>query len=351
MSRPRRGDDLTDQPPLKPSDTLAQPLSLFPGDGPPARALAPASRSIHRPIYASQGVELYEVDCFDWLRERAPHSVHAVVTDPPYGLIEYQESHLEKMKNGQGGVWRIPPTLDGYTRSPLPRFTVHTRAELALMTKFFGEWARLIYRVLVPGGHVFVATNPLLSDLVYAAIRAAGFEKRGELIRLVTTLRGGDRPKGAEDEFPDVTVMPRSYFEPWGIFRKPFPGTVANNLRRWKTGGLRRVGQTQPFGDVFRCPPAGPEERRLAGRFPTLKPQKLMRYLVRASLPLGEGIVLDPFAGSGSTLAAAQAIGYRAIGLEKIPEYARLAAQAIPALAGLPDQDSITRGRSSSPEA
>ena len=284
------------------------------------------------PAYRTELVELYETDCFDWLRARERNSIHAIVTDPPYGFIEYQESHLAKLKNGRGGVWRIPPRLDGYTRAPLPRFTVQTSRDLALMSRFFREWARLAYAVLVPGGHVFIATNPLLSTRLYAAIQEGGFEQRGEFIRLVATLRGGDRPKGAEREFPDVTVMPKSNFEPWGVFRKPCEGRVADNLRKWKTGGLRRVSEAQPFADVFRCPPAGKEERQLAPH-PSLKPQLLLRYLVRASLPLGEGIVLDTFAGSGSTLAAAQAIGYRAIGLEKNPEYVMLATEAIPKLA------------------
>ena len=41
-----------------------------------------------------------------------------------------------------------------------------------------------------------------------------------------------------------------------------------------------------------------------------------MRQIVRASLPLGEGVVLDPFMGAGSTIAAAVAVGYRSIGIE-----------------------------------
>jgi site-specific DNA-methyltransferase (adenine-specific) len=57
-----------------------------------------------------------------------------------------------------------------------------------------------------------------------------------------------------------------------------------------------------------------------------------MRQVVRGSLPLGEGIVLDPFAGSGSTLAAANAVGYESIGVEADPKFVRLAANAIPTL-------------------
>ena len=60
-----------------------------------------------------------------------------------------------------------------------------------------------------------------------------------------------------------------------------------------------------------------------------------MRQVVRAALPLGEGIVLDPFMGGGSTIAAACAVGYRSIGIESDPEYYQMAAQAIPRLAAL----------------
>lgn len=295
--------------------------------------------------YRSDLVQLYQCDCFDWLQEREPNSIHAVVTDPPYGFIEYQESHLEKMKNGSGGVWRIPPSLDGYTRAPLPRFTVHTPQELTLMRDFFGEWARLAYGVMVPGGHILIAANPLRAPLVYTAIEAAGFEFRGEFIRLTATLRGGDRPKNAEKEFPDVTVMPKSYYEPWGIFRKPIEGgTVAANLRIWKTGGFRRIDAAHPFGDVYKCGPAREDEKALAPH-PTLKPQKLLRHLVRAVLPLGEGVVLDPFAGSGSTLAAAQRVGYQAIGLERNAEYVEIAVEAIPRLAAyeVPPNNALLR--------
>ena len=167
------------------------------------------------------------------------------------------------------------------------------------------------------------------------AVARAGFERRGEVVRLVMTMRGGDRPKGAHDEFADVTVMPRSMWEPWLLFRKPIEGRVQDNLRKWKTGGLRRLSEERPFGDVIRSSPTRPAERAIAGH-PSLKPQAFLRQVVRGMLPLGEGVVLDPFAGSGSTLAAAEAIGYEAIGVEIDPLYVGMARAVIPRLAALP---------------
>ena len=178
------------------------------------------------------------------------------------------------------------------------------------LRQFFARFATLLYPVLVPGAHVFVATNPLLSHLVYEPFILTGFEKRGELIRQVQTLRGGDRPKNAHEEFDNVSVMPRSCFEPWGIFRKPCEGRVQDNLRKWGTGGLRRLSPTEPFKDVVKSSPARGKEREIAPH-PSLKPQAFLRLVIRACLPMDTGCVLDPFAGSGSTIAAATACGLR----------------------------------------
>lgn len=274
---------------------------------------------------------LVHADCGVWLETQAADSIHAVVTDPPYGLVEYSPEQQEKLRNGKGGIWRIPPSFDGVKRSPLPRFTVLTPEDLRSLEEFFLSWGRALIPVLVPGANVVIASNPLLSHVVSSAIARAGFERRGEIIRLVMTMRGGDRPKAAHEEFPDISVMPRSMWEPWLVFRKPIEGRVQDNLRKWKTGGFRRPSADKPFGDVIQSGPTRTSERSLAPH-PSLKPQAFLRQLARAVLPLGEGVILDPFAGSGSTIAAAEAVGNRSVGIEKDVRYFNLACDAIPKL-------------------
>ena len=284
--------------------------------------------------YRFGSATLVHGDCFDWLDTREDNSIHAVVTDPPYGLQEYTPNEQSKLRSGRGGVWRIPPSFDGHLRSPLPRFTTLTESQRRYLHEFFFIWTRLLIPKLVPGANVVVASSPLLSHIVSAALSDAGLQRRGEIIRLVMTMRGGDRPKGAHEEFGDVSVMPRSMWEPWVLFRKPIEGRVQDNLRKWRTGGFRRFSDQSPFGDVIRSAPTRKKEKAIAPH-PSLKPQAFLRQLVRGVLPLGEGLVVDPFAGAGSTLAAAQAVGYPSVGVEKDPRYFEMATTAMPLLSDL----------------
>ena len=214
--------------------------------------------------FAIGNATLFHADCFDWIEKQEDNSIHAVVTDPPYGLLEYAPDQQLKLRNGKGGVWRIPPAFDGHVRSPLPRFTTLTDEQREQLRTFFFIWARLLLPKLVPGANVVVASNPLLSYILSGALADAGLERRGEIIRLVMTMRGGDRPKAAHEEFEDVSVMPRSMWEPWVIFRKPIEGRVQDNLRKWKTGGFRRQSPDKPFGDVIPSAPTRKNERALA---------------------------------------------------------------------------------------
>ena len=111
-------------------------------------------------------------------------------------------------------------------------------------------------------------------------------ENRGVITRLVMTLRGGDRPKNAHKEFPDVSVMPRMA-EPWLLFRKPLEGRV--HLRKW--GRTSALGKQAILIKSSRTPLS---EKKIA-----MKP-RLPKW---STLPI---VILDPFAGSGSTLAAAR---------------------------------------------
>ena len=279
---------------------------------------------------------LVHADCFDWLSRIPENSLHGVVTDPPYGVKEYEADQLEKRSNGNGGIWRIPPSFDGHKRSPLPRFTALNGKERETLYQFFRDWAQFLVRPLRPGGHVFIASNAFVSQLVFSALVEGGLEFRGQMIRLVRTLRGGDRPKNAEKNFPEVCSMARGCYEPWGILRRPMPNgmKVSDCLREYGTGGLRRKLDGSPFLDVIDSARTPKRERCIASH-PSLKPQSLLRHLVYAVLPLGEGVIADPFMGSGSMVAAADAMGLACVGVERNADYFRLACGCVTRLANM----------------
>ena len=278
---------------------------------------------------------LFHADCFDWLREQQPNTIHGVLTDPPYGLIEFSHKELAKLRAGTGGVWRLPPSIGGKTRDPLPRFTVLSEREKQNLREYMREFGIALMPVLAPGAHVIVAGHPMLQFLVQTGMSEAGFEVRGAIMRLYTSFRGGDRPKCAEREFEEVCVTPRSACEPWMLFRKPISErTVAQNLRRWGTGGLRRLNKDKPLPEAIPSTRT-PDLESSFSNHPCLKPQHILRILVRTLLPLGQGMILDPFLGSGSSLAAAEAVGYDSIGIELDKEYYQEAKLSIPKLASL----------------
>jgi site-specific DNA-methyltransferase (adenine-specific) len=103
--------------------------------------------------YAINRAQLIQANCFDWLRARDARSIHAIVTDPPYGLVEYSHVEQTKLRDGCGGVWRIPPSFDGHQRAPLPRFTELDEGDLQVMHDFFFEFGQLALRVTVPGAN------------------------------------------------------------------------------------------------------------------------------------------------------------------------------------------------------
>jgi site-specific DNA-methyltransferase (adenine-specific) len=63
----------------------------------------------------------------------------------------------------------------------------------------------------------------------------------------------------------------------------------------------------------------------LKNSHPTVKPLSLMEYLIKLIMSPKDGLILDPFAGSGTTILAAKRLGYNAVGIEREPEYCEIA--------------------------
>lgn len=108
-----------------------------------------------------------------------------------------------------------------------------------------------------------------------------------------------------------------------GGYHGSFPDNTES--RASSSGGASRF---------FYCAKASSSERNEGlneqkNNHPTVKPLKLMEYLIKLVMPPKDGILLDPFAGSGTTILAAKRLGFNAIGIEKCEEYAKIAATRV----------------------
>lgn len=117
--------------------------------------------------------------------------------------------------------------------------------------------------------------------------------------------------------FPDAAMSKR-------VEEKPYVPNHKNAVFGAGLGGGAHAGfndTTTSAARFFYCAKASKADRGPGNTHPTVKPQALMRYLVRLVTPPG-GHVLDPFAGSGSTVVAALSEGMRATGIELLDDHA-----------------------------
>tara|TARA_R100001463_G_scaffold11549_1_gene32269 strand:- start:4505 stop:5566 length:1062 start_codon:yes stop_codon:yes gene_type:complete len=316
-------------------------------------------------------------DSTEELRNLEPCSIDAVVCDPPYGLGSTTPSQVSSCLQAwsRGETWK--PQGSGFMGKSWDSWV--PPPEL---------WKEVI-RVLKPGGHLIAFAGSRTQDLMSISLRLAGFEVRDTIQWLYgsgfpKSLNIGkaiDKIQSQEaKQYEGYGTALKPAFEPAILCRKPLDGTVAHNVLKHGVGGLNidgcRIGDeviktegytnSQPlvsFQDVnpfyqgmshvgrwpsnvimdeqvecgewkrfFYCAKASRQEREqgLDGHgsrvniHPTVKPIDLMRYLCRLITPRN-GIILDPFLGSGSTGIAAGLEGFDFVGIEREEEYFEIA--------------------------
>ncbi len=244
------------------------------------------------PVLQSAALTLYQGDAIEILAALGSASVDACVTDPPYG---------------EGAAsWDGPRRREWYL-----------------------SWVHEVDRVVVPHGPIVTFAPRRRLDLVMSALREVrGDSAKCPLQVLTWVHRQGFRirPGYLRPEHEQIVTS--------GLLLTESDDVRA--LRRYgpKVRRARRLVRSRGFGPHLYVPhPAGPmagtviEAPRAKGReatgHPTQKPEDVMRYLVALAAPAG-ATILDPFAGSGTTLVAAAAMGRRAIGIERSEAYCRI---------------------------
>jgi site-specific DNA-methyltransferase (adenine-specific) len=137
--------------------------------------------------------------------------------------------------------------------------------------------------------------------------------------------RNTDKHRNAYGKFEGRRAEAGYYGDAGGASRFFYTAKASRSERNaglegWDESRVRQSGHADER--VWDIP--GSHAKRRANHHPTVKPLDLMRWLVRLVTPAG-GLILDPFAGSGTTGCAALAEGFRFVGIEREPEYAAIA--------------------------
>jgi len=219
-------------------------------------------------------LDIRQGDALIRLREMPAHSYDAIISDPPYASGGMSMS--EKSKST-----RDKYTSYGEQGNPYPDFSGDALAQRA-WTSFLHEILVECRRVSRPGAVIALFIDwrqlPALTD----AIQWAGWTWRGLAV------------------WDKINSRPQK-----GRFRQQCEYIV------WGSNGAMSIDRNAPvLPGVFQYPNVPPQERW----HQTQKPLSLMRQIVRICEQGGR--ILDPFAGSGSTLEAALLEGYTCTGIE-----------------------------------
>jgi len=277
-------------------------------------------------------------DCREVLRELAADSISACITDPPYNyeFIGHKwnaaevERRLDRIKDSKTIVKNIPygSGLAGGVRNA--RWYKRVRENILDYENWCFEWAAEVFRVCKPGAIVAAFNSTRTMAHVQVALERAGFYARDCLVYR----RSSGIPRGLnfEAELKQKGLTGSRIWKGWHscfrneweaivVVQKPLVNNYVNTVMEYGVGLFHAI---QPDGS-FQSNIIEDIPRDKNGQYNihcTVKPLALMEKLVDLFVPPSkEHIVLDPFAGSGTTLVAARNLGRSYIGIEVVSEY------------------------------
>jgi site-specific DNA-methyltransferase (adenine-specific) len=280
--------------------------------------------------------KVIEGDSTKKLRELPSNSVHLILSDIPYGIGAEDWDVLHDNTNsaflGSSPAQAKAGAIFRKRGKPINGWSEADRAIPRQYYEWCLGWASEWFRVLMPGGTAFIFAGRRHSHRCVCALEDVGFSfkdmlgwvrerapHRAQRVSVVYDRRGD---RASSDEWQGWRVGNlRPSFEPILWFTKPYKigTTIADNALNYGIGPfneeefLRYVRRPDNLLDCGFSPGE-------AGLHPTQKPVQLMQALITLTTRPGQ-IVLDPFAGSGSTAVAAQNLGRHFIAYEMSPDY------------------------------
>lgn len=287
--------------------------------------------------------KVFEGDCREVLREFPESSIAACVTDPPYNYefvghkwnVEEIRRRLQRAndENSSTLVKNLPygSGLAGGVRNE--RWYERVRENILDYQSWCADWAKEVFRVCKPGALVLVFNSTRTVAHVQIALESAGFYARD----CVVYRRPSGIPKGlnAASQLKRKGIENYKQWKGWHsclrneweaitVVQKPLIGNYTKTLLKYNVGLFYTENDDGSFqSNIIEDIPQ--EETPDYNVHCTVKPLGLMKKLVRMVVPPSkDNIVLDPFAGSGTTLVAAKELGISYVGIEMIPEYVNI---------------------------
>jgi site-specific DNA-methyltransferase (adenine-specific) len=185
-----------------------------------------------------------------------------------------------------------------------------------------------------PGGLILVFNSTRTIAHVQVALEEAGFYARDVLVyrRHAGIPKGLNAAKKLEalgdntgKEWEGWHSCLRNEWEAICLLQKPLIGNYIETIRQWKIGLLHTEMNGNGFLSNIIEGIRKAETDQIDGHC-TVKPLELMKFLVRLTVPKSdEHVILDPFAGTGTTCLAARELGHHFVGIEINETYVQLA--------------------------
>lgn len=284
--------------------------------------------------------QIIQADSIEAIKDLPGRSIDLILSDIPYGIATAEWDVLHDNSNsallGTSPAQQKAGAIFKSRGKPINGWSEADRAIPREYYEWCFKWAGQWLRVLKPGGSAIVFAGRRLAHRCVCAMEDAGFSYKDSLAWLreraphraqrlsVVFERRGDQEKAEKWEGWRIGNL-RPTFEPILWFVKPYKigTTIADNVMSESLGAFNEPAFAKYAGspdNVIACG-FSPGE---AGLHPTQKPVKLMQALIELTTQKGQ-IVLDPFCGSGTTLAAARNVERRCLGFESNIEFVEIA--------------------------
>ena len=293
-------------------------------------------------------------DCREVMKSLPENYISACITDPPYNYEfighKWDDSEIQRRmerinnKESKTLVKNIPygSGLAGGVRNE--RWYERNRNNILDYEKWCCEWGEELFRICKPGATVLVFNSTRTVAHVQVALESAGFYARD----IVVYKRPSGIPKGVNikqqlekkgyensEQWEGWHSCLRNEWEAICVLQKPLVNNYLETLLEYGTG----LFYTKDNFGGFQSNILEGIQRDKTEDFNvhcTVKPIALMRKLVEIFVPrLEDSILIDPFAGSGTTLLAAKELGISYVGVEIVPDYIDIIKKRLDNFSGL----------------